>query len=418
MRSRIVTRLPAPVGRALEMNGHVFGVVTSVAMAALLVVAAMHQQVAVVAVLGLGLSTVGVSRLWSGLALRSVTIGREFDRHALFPGEELSARIQIANNKLLPLPWLDATQELPHGLCACEPGKDPPDGPAILRSFSLPWYAKVTWSERLVARRRGAYVIPRLDVASGDILGLYPRAMNGSAPEHVVVYPRLYPVHYLSTPRTDASGERAGLSTLQEDPTRMRGIRDYAPGDGMKRVHWKATARHNEIKVKLFEPAAVSRVQLALVVDGFHSLDTDDFELAVSAVASVARFCIERQQQVGLYSNGRTGDSDAPALLPAGAGDHHLMNMLELLARVTSSSARPFEVLAEDLRRLALAGAAIIAVTGRLEPLHVRAYEQLSRTSPSFRVLVVDSHSRTQHVSFPSTHVRSPDDLLAIGGRA
>jgi len=419
MFSRVIARLPSPVGRALDINGHVFTTVTAAGMAVLLVIASRHQQTAVVAVLGLGLATIIISRLWSTVVLRSVSAGRVLDRHALFPGEELQLQLHVANNKLLPMPWVEVAQDLPAGLRSDHQGGPKPTGQRRLaRSFSLPWYSRITWNERLVAQRRGLYHLPAMEISSGDILGLYPRATAGGPVEQLTVYPRLYPVHHLSTQRTDASGELVGVSTLHEDPTRVRGIREYAPGDSLRRVHWKATARQRSLMVKLFEPSAVSRVELALVADAFCEASANDFELAVSSVASVARFCVEHQQQVALSSNARLGHTDTPFHLGAGGGDHHLLSILEVLARIECAVARPFPAFLHELRRLALARTALIVVTGRMEPTCSHAFQQLYSMNASFRVLVVDPTGHRSRVSFPCTFVRSPDDLLAIGRRA
>ena len=419
MRNQLIARIPAPVGRALDINGHVFGAITVVAMAVLLVVAARQQQTAVVAVLGLGLATVAVSRLWSAVALHGVSFSRVLDKHAVFPGEELNGQIRVANNKALPMPWVEATQEIPSGFDTDAPCETDFTGQRrLIRSFSLPWYSRITWNERLTGQRRGCYTLHAPVVSSGDSLGLYPRAIEDSSVEQVTVYPRLYPVHHLSTLRTDASGERVGVATLQEDPTRMRGIRDYASGDSLRRVHWKATASQSDLKVKLFEPAAVSRVQMALVADGFCTSGEDDFELAVSAIASLARFCVEHQQQVGFSSNAQLGDRKIAAGLSAGGGGPHLHRMLELLAHVQAARVRPFPVFARELRTLASARAALIVVTGQLERTQIETFEQLARLSSSFRVIVVSSTTDSPRTAFPCTFVRSPDDLLTIGGRA
>ncbi len=419
MRNHLITRVFTPVGRALDINGHVFGVVAIIGMAILLFVAARYQQTGVVVVLGFGLATVAVSRLWSAMALHGVSFTRALDKHALFPGEELNARIQVCNNKALPMPWVEATQEIPPGFDTEVPSEPDYTGRRhLIRSFSLPWYSRITWNERLVGQRRGCYTLRSLTVSSGDSLGLYPRAIEDTPSEQVTIYPRLYPVHHLPVLRTDASGERVGAATLQEDPTRMRGIRDYALGDSLRRVHWKVTARQSDLKVKLFEPSAVSRVQMALVADGFHTSSEDDFELAVSAIASLARFCVEHQQQVGFSSNAQLDGRKVEARLSAGGGGPHLHRMLELLARVQAPWTCPFPVFARELRTLASARTALIVVTGRLERTHIEIFEQLTRMSSSFRVLAVGSAADSIHTAFPCTFVRSPDDLLTIGGHA
>jgi uncharacterized protein (DUF58 family) len=51
---------------------------------------------------------------------------------------------------------------------------------------------------------------------------------------------------------------------IYEDPTRIYGIREYVPGDPIKSIHWKVSAKTNKLQVKTYEPATVLGATLAL----------------------------------------------------------------------------------------------------------------------------------------------------------
>ena len=95
---------------------------------------------------------------------------------------------------------------------------------------------------------------------------------------------------------------------LYEDPTRIRGVRDYQPGDPLNRVHWRATARTGQLHSKLYEPSSVAG---ATIVLEFHQAAYDPrhepyrSELAVTTAASLANALYQMDQQVGLVTNGR-----------------------------------------------------------------------------------------------------------------
>ena len=63
-------------------------------------------------------------------------------------------------------------------------------------------------------------------------------------------------------------------------------LRDYELGDDLRRVHWRSTARTGELMIRQDEARWRSRAAIVLDVhpDGH---DTESFELAVEAVASV-----------------------------------------------------------------------------------------------------------------------------------
>jgi uncharacterized protein (DUF58 family) len=410
------TATPFRNDRPIDMVGHVFGRFTALALLVLLGIAAWYRQPAVVTLLGLTLATVGVSRGWSKLSLRRVHCERSLSTSSLFPGEELLITTRLSNQKLLPLPWIDVAQQTPAGLLG--PGQSGvPGAQTLAHSFSMPWYSRLTWRQPIRPERRGYYVIPPLTVTSGDILGLYPRTMDAGSYEHISVYPRLHPVRRLPLQRADATGDLTGRFSLQEDPTRMRGIRDYQPQDGMRRVHWKASARHQNLMVKLYEPSALSRVNLVLAADTFDGF-TDDgpFELAISSIASIACFCVERQMQVGFLGNSNLVTGRGQARLAPGSGNVQLVALLEILARVTPGIDAPFKQLCGELRTLALSGAGLIVVVGHMNESHINAFTLLS--SRNHPLLVLQVGTRTSHATVPFRHriVHGPDDLLDLEG--
>ncbi len=388
----------APTSRPLELTGHVFGRATIAILVGLLLISAWFRQTAVVTVIGLTLATVGFSKVWSVLALRRVLCERTISTRGLFVGEELGLTIRISNQKPLPLPWLDISQLIPPRLASDSADAARLDA-TLLRSASMPWYSRITWREHVRAGHRGWYSLPPVKVVSGDILGLYPRVVEQAGCEHVAVYPRIHPVRRLSIRRTDASGDLLGRMSLQEDPTRMRGVRDYQPQDGIRRVHWKATARHQQLMVKLYEPSATSRLMLVLVADSFDpAIDEAQFELAVSSIASIAHYCMEHQMQFGFLSNARMEDGSAQTRLSPGSGDAQLLGLLERLARVTSVTAQPFDMLARELSELAASGTGLVVAARELHPEHLAAFTRIAHSRCPMLVLeTVSTPSPTRH---------------------
>jgi len=402
--------------RSLDLVGHVFGRITLVLLLVLTGVAAWFRQPAIVTLLGLTLATVGVSRAWSRLSLRRVRCERSLSTRSLFPGEELLVTTRLSNQKLLPLPWVEVSQPVPPRLLSGDTGGNA-DESALSRSLSMPWYSRLTWRETIVPHHRGYYIIPPLTVASGDILGLYPRIMDAATSEEVVVYPHLYPVRRLPLQKADATGDLNGRLSLYEDPTRMRGIRDYQPGDGMRRIHWKASARHGDLKVRLYEPSALSRVTLVLSADSFDEFTGDEpFELAASAVASTGCYCLEHQMQVGFVSNASLVAARGAARLAPGSGNVHLVALLELLARATPSPDASFDLLGDELRRLALSGSGLIVVVGRMRDRHIEGFTHLAAKRCPLLVLEVGDAPARPNMPFPHRRLRTPDDLADMGG--
>lgn len=80
--------------------------------AVLAVLSAVFHVTSLCAVLAFLLFFCGVSRLWGESALRSVQVTCQSAPAALFPPGEVTLRMRIQNNKLLPVIWMEVVQLL------------------------------------------------------------------------------------------------------------------------------------------------------------------------------------------------------------------------------------------------------------------------------------------------------------------
>ena len=321
-----------------------FGLITA---AILLLLAAWAGQTVIVILLGLGLSAAGLSRLWSHFSLKGVHCERHLTEHRAFPDGTLELKLRVVNRKVLPLPWLQITDEVPAGFTP-EPALETGTRPGfqlISRSTSMMWYSAVSWKYRLVCKQRGYYPLGPLTATSGDIFGFYPRSATERVTDHIIVYPKIFSITDLAIPSLYPMGEAKTNKRIFEDPSRMIGIRDYSPGDSLRRIHWRASARHQQLQVKVFEPTTSLKAAIFLDIDSFQHdgiWNYEDEELGISTAASLANYLIEKNCQVGLRSNSKLADSGQTARIPLRSGVDQLVKVLETLAKVVSVPSGPF----------------------------------------------------------------------------
>ena len=317
-------------------------------MFACLLLAAWFNQVVIVVTLGLLLSAAGVSRLWSGLSMAGVSCQRSLSETRTFPGDTVELSLRLVNRKLLPLPWVLVEDEIPAVFdeSGSMPEGDRPGTVLLSSRAALLWYTGINWKKKLHCSKRGYYRFGPLKITTGDFFGFYPRTRTLPALENVVVYPKIIPLESLGIDSLQPVGEMTAERRIFEDPVRLVGVRDYTPHDSRRRIHWKASARHQNLQVKVFEPTTSLKVALFLAVDSFKpdlAQHREDFELGVSVAASVASHLIERHSGVGLFVNSCQVDSEQPVAIFPGSSTEHLVAMLEALARVTRRVSVPFE---------------------------------------------------------------------------
>ena len=402
-----------------EPAGYLLGRMGLIVLLVAFIFAAWHRQTAVAVMLGLVLSTAGISRLWSRLSLVGVSCQRIISARRAFPGESIELKLSLTNRKLLPLPWIQVDDEIPLAFASdikLAPAPHPGTG-LLACNTSMLWYSEVSWRYQLQCRRRGYYRLGPQVVTSGDIFGLYPRMTSENVIDCLIVYPRLIPLEQLEIPSLYPLGETKAEQRIFEDPTRTIGVRDYTSQDSLRHVHWKASARHQNLQIKVFEPTTTLNVALFLAVDSFqyknvsgtvqNSVD-EEFELGISLAASLANYILEHHSAAGLFANTQLADSGQPAEIQPGRNAGQLVNILEALAKVTASASSPFVQFIQNERDRLLWGTTITIIIADISP-EVSAL--LSDLIESGYKLVIVKTIGGENPTFVIHNIKHPDEL-------
>jgi uncharacterized protein (DUF58 family) len=315
-------------------------------------------------------TVIALAWLWNRLVLGRVGYERELAARRAFVGERVAVSVAITNRKWLPVPWLRADDAFPDSLplIGRELRSSTSPGRAQLNHLvSLGPNERVRWSYELECTRRGFFFFGPADIRSGDIFGLFSQRQRREVTSRLIVYPRVLPLPELGFPTKDPFGERADVRQLVEDPIRTVGVRDYHPEDTIKRVHWKASARHAELQVKVYEPTVIQQLVLFLNVTSFAQSWMGTIpewqEQAISVAASIAYHASERRFAFGLIANGCVPRSDQPIKVLPSRAPEQLTRVLEALAAVTGYATVGIDqLLAAQSSRLTL-GATLVVVT-------------------------------------------------------
>ncbi|MGC9334628.1 MAG: DUF58 domain-containing protein [Anaerolineae bacterium] len=271
-----------------------------------------------------------LSRFWAQRSLRAVTVERHHD-HRVFLGQTLEVHVWVQNRGWLPVLWMRLSDTVPSDLAG---------GPAFRRVISLLPRERQDYGYALTGRRRGYYPLGPLVGFGGDLLGTATYESHQAGDDFVIVYPKIIALNELGFPSQSPFGNLPHRERLFEDPSRIRGVRDYQPGDSLRRMDWKTSARVGSLQVRRFEPA------IALETGIFLNLDLEDYpldrryeapELGIIVAASVAVHLVEKRQAVSLVTNGQdplSALAGAIPTVPLRKGREHLMHVLDLLARI------------------------------------------------------------------------------------
>ncbi len=275
-------------------------------------------------VLSLMLAFLVLSGVLSEGALRGIRVERRlpFDWVAGRPGRVV---LEITNAP---------SRTGSHAIVIEDVGRDPrADADSVLgRVFALrvdPG-ATETRSYRHVPSARGELRLHGFRVSTRFPFGLFTKSREIERAAAVVVYPRLAarrpPRRRLGEPRThvDAAGADAPAAEVA-------GLRDFAPGDTPRRIHWRASMRRGALLVREQEGSAGAAAEVRLPTRNVAAGDA--FEQEVERAAS--------ETEAGLRAGLRIALRTDSARFAADAGAVHRARLLGFLALVAPDEEAP-----------------------------------------------------------------------------
>jgi len=380
-----------------------------------------------------------IAFVWSFFAVRGLSITRSTNSFRLQVGGQLEEAFTIRNVGFLPKLWLEIRDEstFPHHR-------------AGIVAPALSWRGRYAWTVTTPCVTRGIYQLGPIVVRSGDPFGLFAVERRLAATSRVLVYPAAPIVPAFDLPLGVLSGGAAQRCRTHDVTPYVAGIRDYTPGDGYNRVHWKQTAKRGRMMVKEFETDPQTDVWLfvdfaldALIedpnirrIDGIGAILTHPLagrlppsteEYAVAAAAALARhFLIDQRRSVSF-----TAYTPAREMFMSGRGEAQYRRILNTLAVARSLSPYSLaEVLALEAVHLTRRTSVILVTAApdsawiaRTQILAVRGLRPVcvlidagSFGGPS----IDEARSQLRAGRIPTTIIRRGDDLataLLTGSR-
>jgi len=308
-----------------------------------------------------------VSYAWSRLSLRGVSLHRRPASSRSQVGATFEEHFALSNDSRYPKVWTEVEDQ-----------SDLPEHQVSTVFTSLAGRAVRRWTVRTICTRRGRFHLGPCVLRAGDPFGLFPASLRMEDSQSVVVLPMVLPLAAFPVP----SGRRGGGEALRQRTHQVTpnasGVRDYAPGDGLNRIHWPSTARRRRLIAKEFEldpmadawllvdasqsaqaalPVAPAPQRQALIGRRV-SLPPSSIEYAVTAAASIALYLLNRSQSVGLIAHAQMRQ-----VIQADRGTAQLYRLLESLAVLGACGTHSVDEVLRVEQGQIPRGAAVILIT-------------------------------------------------------
>ena len=258
-------------------------------------------------------SLIILSFFLSSWTLRKIRVSREAPE-AVHRGTTFPVSIRIENwKRLMPLISVRVEQTERPEQTAAYFLKIPPKRAGLLRM-----------NETMI--HRGVYTLPPIEIITTFPFGLLEHRRYLKDNVEVIVYPRI------TTIRTGALEQLAGGHSVRRviigDGSEFFSMRDYIPGDDIRHIAWRVSARRGTLTVK--EMSREAARDITFVCDTFAPDETlippEEFETAIELVASLTVALLARQYTVSIMTPTLTLKRDE--------GKGHITKALNLLARL------------------------------------------------------------------------------------
>jgi uncharacterized protein (DUF58 family) len=279
------------------------------------------------------IGVIGLSYLYSRIIPRYVTVRRENKVLRTHRFEPLEIALIVENRSFLPAAYLNVVDEQ-NTFFASEPG-----------NFLIklrPGERKIL-SYSLESQNRGQYTVGPAVIQGSDPLGFFPFRARSAESQTLIVYPEVLPLSLLSSEGLPAGTIRVE-NPVYEDVTRYRTLREYLPGDSLRRVNWKASAKTGQLFVMDYLPLLHAPVLILL------NLNSQDYpmrfryhriERAATLAASLVVHFLSLRQEIGLIASARLEGGEAVPVAEIRGTHGHATILLEMLGKMEPAQGGP-----------------------------------------------------------------------------
>ena len=242
---------------------------------------------------GLGLALLAIATSSSLLALCRASPSNGTPLYPVHAGATLRMGLTLRNTTPQVKSLLQIQDQLPAGL-----GK-----PVETAIATIPALGTQTWTYGIETRKRGIYHWQTVHLRTAAPLGLFWCQRQRRAKAKAIVYPIV--LDLAQCPLIDSVGQEQSQQNQHPQASHegiTRSLRPYRWGDPMRLVHWRSSARHNELRVRELEVFSGGQ-GIIIGLDSAMHWHPDDFEQAVIAAASLYVYA-ERQISTQLWTAG------------------------------------------------------------------------------------------------------------------
>jgi len=237
-----------------------------------------------------------ISFIWARGLARGVHLKREMRYGWAQVGDQLEERFTLTNQSWLPGIWVEI---IDHSTL-------PDYRPSLVTGVGS--NGTNSWRTRGICTQRGLFTLGPTQLKTGDPFGFFSIQIDDLATVSLMVMPPVIPLPFIAVAPGNQAGEGRQPTQALERTVSTSTIRPYLPGDSLHHIHWRLSARHDQLLVRLFDHTPSSDWWIILDMNHLVQLGTGQDsteENSIILAASLADRGLRLQHAVGMVAYGQ-----------------------------------------------------------------------------------------------------------------
>ena len=267
-------------------------------------------------------------------------------------GDRLEEQFVLENLSFFPAIWLEIRD---HSTL--------PDYSAS-RVTGMEGQSSREWHPQGICSHRGIYTLGPTSVHTGDPWGIFSVTLKDKASCTMMVMPPVVPLPAIEVAAGGRSGEGRLRLDAPEPTVSSSSVREYMPGESLRNIHWRTSARRRQLFVRVFDGTPTGDWYILLDLDqqvqagkGFDSTEEHGIILA----ASLADRGLKMHRAVGLFASGQE-----PIWIPPRQSEYQRWEILRSLA-LANSGEMPLGTLLQHIDPELQARTSLIIITSSIQ---------------------------------------------------
>lgn len=212
------------------------------------------------------------------------------------------------------------------------------------------WDENIWIDDSIKFCQRGIHSLDNVYAKVTDLFHIVSFDKNTNTGIKIKVYPRIYRIKPLTLGGLDIYRETTDMRSRSEDQHTIRDVRKYREGDSLKKVHWKLSAKQDDLYVKNLDTISGEEIVLFVDMNSKNNIIDNSFDVEEDVVdfsASIINQIIGRGLSIKVFLNASHGRyfelTDRP-------GFNRLMDFL--LSQKSDGATELFQYIYENTNRL------------------------------------------------------------------